>query len=102
MKKAALLLSVFVLGVAGVMNVAIADKPDKVTVCQKTGSDKNPYIELSVSAKAAENGHWYAVGHCPDEGDDDDDDTTGGGGFGGGGAFRSDAASSNPVLAATK
>lgn len=71
MKKMLLLLAVFAVGVMGVMNVAIADKPDKVTVCKETGSAKNPYVELQVSAKAAENGNWYAVGGCPGGSDDD-------------------------------
>jgi hypothetical protein len=30
---------------------------DKITICHKTGSAKNPYVEISVSANAVTNGH---------------------------------------------
>ena len=34
-----------------------AGKADKVTICHRTGSAKNPYVEISVSANATTDGH---------------------------------------------
>lgn len=31
--------------------------PDKITICHKTGSKKNPYVEITVSVNALKNGH---------------------------------------------
>jgi hypothetical protein len=30
---------------------------DRITICHKTGSAKNPYVEITVSADATANGH---------------------------------------------
>jgi len=40
-------------------------KPDKITLCHATGSASNPYVEITVSANAATDGHGHA-GH-PDD-----------------------------------
>jgi hypothetical protein len=47
---------------------------DKITICHKTGSAKNPYVQISVSEKAIKNGHGThdgdiipaPAGGCPD------------------------------------
>jgi len=31
--------------------------PNKITICHKTGSDKNPYVEITVSKDATADGH---------------------------------------------
>ncbi|HAV77094.1 MAG TPA: hypothetical protein DCX53_07055 [Anaerolineae bacterium] len=33
------------------------DDPNKITICHKTGSAKNPYVELSVAKNATTDGH---------------------------------------------
>ena len=33
------------------------DNPNKITICHKTGSAKNPYIEISVANDAVNDGH---------------------------------------------
>lgn len=35
---------------------------DKVTICHKTGSAKNPYVEISISNNAIKDGHGTHVG----------------------------------------
>ena len=33
------------------------DNPNKTTICHKTGSTKNPYVEISVASDALNDGH---------------------------------------------
>ena len=38
------------------------DNGDKVTICHKTGSAKNPYVEITVSVNATTHGHGKHAG----------------------------------------
>jgi hypothetical protein len=42
-----------------------AGNPDKITICHRTGSPKKPYVQISVSRNAVQDGH----GHGSHEGD---------------------------------
>ena len=53
------------IGAAGVVNALPAtqgNQNDKVTLCHATGSASNPYVEITVSAAGAENGHGKHAG----------------------------------------
>lgn len=38
-------------------NKGNSTSPDKITICHKTGSAKNPYVEITVSKDATMDGH---------------------------------------------
>lgn len=64
MKKIATFLAIVVLAASGIFTaIALADNPgnsnagNKVTLCHATGSSTNPFVEITVNANGAVNGH---------------------------------------------
>lgn len=53
-----------------------AKKPDKYTICHKTGSASNPYVTIEISENALEAhiNHGDTVGACPENGEDSGND----------------------------
>lgn len=51
-------------------------KEHKVTICHKTGSEENPWVQIEVSKKALDThlAHGDIQGNCPSGGDDEDGD----------------------------
>lgn len=88
MKKVAMGLALVVLGVTGVMNVAIADAPERVTVCVTSAGQGNPDHNVTIAAPATSAPAFSTP--CGSFG--------GGGGFGG----RVSAADTNDELADTE
>lgn len=86
MKKIALSLALVVLGVTGVMNVAIADAPERVTVCVTSAGQGNPNHNVTI-AEPATSAPAFSSSPC--------------GSFGGFGGGRVSAADTNDELAET-
>jgi hypothetical protein len=66
-KRLILLVFVGLFALAGIGQAQPAKKPPetggkKVTICHRTGSDINPYVEIRVSKKALKNGHARHAG----------------------------------------
>lgn len=99
-KKTFAVTGALILGLMGTVNVASATSPGKVTVCNETGSETNPYVELEVGVAATKDNpageNWYAVGGCPGSGPGPSDGPRGIGIWG-----RSDASDQNDELART-
>ncbi|MFM8999825.1 MAG: hypothetical protein ACKOKE_07220 [Actinomycetota bacterium] len=55
MKKFLLSIAATVLGLVGVMNVAVAEVPDRVTVCVVSNGQGDPGHEIEIPAQAADN-----------------------------------------------
>lgn len=93
MKKLLVSLSVLVLGVTGIMHVAIADPVDKETVCVVSAGQGHPNVEVTVGEPATDAPAFAPS--CPSE-------SGGGGGYTGGfGGFRVSAADVADELAET-
>jgi len=41
--------------------IVVANGTEKITICHATGSEKNPYVEITISVKGL-NGHLYHEG----------------------------------------
>lgn len=100
MKKVFLSLATVVLGVTGVMNVALADNPpDRMTVCVVSAGQGTPDHEVTI-AEPATDAPAFAPVPCPPSLTSVIFGGFGGGGGGGGG--RVDAADTNDELADTE